>query len=107
MVKYMEGTSSEDAREYHCNEMVKRNGYSQYYKEYSKTKNNKKLLNEIFKRDEPNTLNDVSEILKEIYSKWFFNHMDFNNPLTKFTCRKIDEILPKDDGGGPVQFKLY
>ena len=24
MVKYMEGTSSEDALEYHCNEMVKR-----------------------------------------------------------------------------------
>ena len=51
--------------------------------------------------------NNVSEILKVIYSKWFFNHMDFNNPLTKNTCRKIDKILPKDDGGGPVQFKLY
>ena len=51
--------------------------------------------------------NNVSEILKEIYSKWFFEENNFNNPITKHVCRKIKHILPQDDGGGPVQHIFY
>ena len=54
-----------------------------------------------------NIENNVSEILKEIYSKWFFEENDFNNPITKQVCRKIKHILPQDDGGGPVQHIFY
>ena len=103
--KYQRDQSDENARQYNYIREFARNGYSQYNKEYSQTKNNKKLINELFKETE--SLNNVYGILKEIYSKWFFNQMDFNNPLTKNTCRKIDKILPKNDRGGPVQFKLY
>ena len=31
----------------------------------------------------------------------------FDNPVTESICRKIDHILPQDDGGGPVQYKFY
>jgi len=57
--------------------------------------------------DEINCENNVSIMLKEIYIKWFYYETNFNNPITKVVCRKIDNILPKDDGGGPVQFKFY
>ena len=103
--KYQRDQSDENARQYNYIEEFARNGYSQYNEQYSHAKNNKKLINELFKETE--SFNNVSETLKKIYSKWFFNQMDFNNPLTKNTCRKIDKILPKDDGGGPVQFKFY
>ena len=58
-------------------------------------------------QDTDNIENNVSEILKEIYSKWFFEENDFNNPITKQVCRKIDHILPQDDGGGLVQHVFY
>ena len=65
-------------------------------------------LNELFKNiDFTNLENSVSQILKEIYSEWFFYEHNFNNPLTRTTCRKIDNILPKDDGGGNVQYEFY
>ena len=65
-------------------------------------------LNELFKNiDTTNLENSVSQILKEIYSEWFFYEHNFNNPITKSVCRKIDHILPQDDGGGPVQYKFY
>ena len=65
-------------------------------------------LNDLFeKNDTSNLENSVSQILKEIYSGWFFYEHDFNNPLTRTTCRKLNNVLPKDDGGGIVQFKLY
>ena len=68
----------------------------------------KEELNELFKNiDTTNLENSVSQILKEIYTEWFFYENNFNNPLTRTTCRKIDNILPKDDGGGNVQFKFY
>ena len=68
----------------------------------------KEELNELFKNiDTSNIENSVSQILKEIYSEWFFYENNFNNPLTRTTCRKIDNILPKDDGGGYVQFNFY
>ena len=68
----------------------------------------KEELNELFKNiDSTNIENSVSQILKEIYTEWFFYEHNFNNPLTRITCRKIDNILPKDDGGGNVQFKFY
>jgi len=51
--------------------------------------------------------NNVSEILKEIYSKWFFEENNFNNPIIKHVCRKIKHILPQDDGGGLVQHIFY
>jgi hypothetical protein len=54
-----------------------------------------------------NIENNVSEILKEIYSKWFFEENNFNNPITKHVCRKIKHILPHDDGGGLVQHIFY
>jgi hypothetical protein len=54
-----------------------------------------------------NIENNVSEILKEIYSKWFFEENNFNNPITKHVCRKIKHILPQDDGGGLVQHIFY
>jgi len=65
-------------------------------------------LNGVFEGlDEINCENNVGEILKEIYIKWFYYETNFNNPITKVVCRKIDNILPKDDGGGLVQFKFY
>ena len=65
-------------------------------------------LNELFKNiNTTNLENSVSQILKEIYTEWFFYEHNFNNPLTRTTCRKIDNILPKDDDGGNVQFKFY
>jgi hypothetical protein len=65
-------------------------------------------LNDLFKKNDTRDLEvSVSQVLKEIYSGWFFYEYDFNNPLTRVTCRKLDDILPKDDGGGNVQFKLY
>ena len=68
----------------------------------------KEELNELFKNiDSTNLENSVSQILKEIYTEWFFMNNNFNNPLTRTTCRKIDNILPKDDGGGNVQFDFY
>ena len=68
----------------------------------------KEELNELFKNiDFTNLENSVSQILKEIYTEWFFYEHNFNNPLTRTTCRKIDNILPKDDGGGNVQFDFY
>ena len=68
----------------------------------------KEELNELFKNiDTTNLENSVSQILKEIYSEWFFYEHNFNNPLTRTTCRKIDNILPKDDGGGNVQYDFY
>ena len=68
----------------------------------------KEELNELFKNiDFTNLENSVSQILKEIYNEWFFYEHNFNNPLTRTTCRKIDNILPKDDGGGNVQFDFY
>ena len=54
-----------------------------------------------------NIENNVSEILKEIYSKWFFEENNFNNPIIKHVCRKIKHILPQDDGGGLVQHIFY
>ena len=51
--------------------------------------------------------NNVAEILKEIYSEWFLYGHTFDNPVTESICRKIDHILPQDDGGGPVQYKFY
>jgi len=51
--------------------------------------------------------NSVSKILKEIYSEWFFYGINFSNPVTEKVCRKIDHVLPQDDGGGPVQHKFY
>ena len=68
----------------------------------------KEELNELFKNiNTANIENSVSQILKEIYTEWFFYEHNFDNPLTRTTCRKIDNILPKDDGGGNVQFKFY
>ena len=65
-------------------------------------------LNELFKNiNTTNLENSVSQILKEIYTEWFFYENNFNNPLTRTTCRKIDNILPKDDGGGNVQYEFY
>ena len=65
-------------------------------------------LNELFKNiDTTNLENSVSQILKEIYTEWFFYEHNFNNPLTRTICRKIDNILPKDDGGGNVQYEFY
>ena len=64
-------------------------------------------LNDLFhKTNTSNLENSVSEILKALYSEWFFYEHDFNNPLTNQVCRKLDNILPKDDGGG-TQFKFY
>ena len=65
-------------------------------------------LNDLFHRTNTNTYeNSVSKILKELYSEWFFYEYNFNNPLTNQVCRKLDNILPKDDGGGQVQYKFY
>ena len=65
-------------------------------------------LNDLFKRNDTHDVeNSVSQMLKGIYSEWFFYEHDFNNPLTRTTCRKLDDILPKDDGGGNVQFIMY
>ena len=58
-------------------------------------------------QDTDNIENNVSGLLKELYSKWFFEENDFNNPITKQVCRKIKHILPQDDGGGPVQHIFY
>ena len=103
--KYQRDQSDENARQYNYVQEFSRNGFSQYNKEYSQAKSNKKLLNELFKETE--SFNNVSGTLKEIYSKWFFKENNFNNPLTKNTCRKIDKILPKNDGGGLVQHVFY
>ena len=65
----------------------------------------KSELNKLFTNIQ--SQNNVSEILKEIYSEWFFCEQNFNNPVIKLVCRNIDHILPQDDGGGPVQFKFY
>ena len=68
----------------------------------------KLLINDIFKnQDIEDCQGNVSEILKTIYIQWFFYEHNFNNPITKSVCRKIDHILPQDDGGGPLQYKFY
>ena len=68
----------------------------------------KLLINDIFKNHNiEDCQGNVSEILKTIYSQWFFYEHNFNNPIKKSVCRKIDHILPQEDGGGPVQYKFY
>ena len=69
---------------------------------------NQSQINDIFEGIVINDCeNNVSEILKKIYTRWFFYHHDFNNPITKQVCRQMDNILPQEDGGGPVQYSLY
>ena len=68
----------------------------------------KLLINDIFKNNDiEDCQGNVSEILKAVYTKWFFYEHNFNNPITKTVCMKINHILPQDDGGGPVQYKFY
>ena len=62
-------------------------------------------INKLF--DSIESINNVSEMLKEIYSEWFFYGINFDNPITEKVCRKIDHILPQDDGGGSVQHVFY
>ena len=65
----------------------------------------KSELNKLF--TDIQSQNNVGETLKEIYSEWFLYGDTFDNPVTESVCRKIDHILPQDDGGGPVQYNFY
>ena len=99
----------EDARDFHILHILAINSNNTVYsKDYTSVLEKKKTLNRVIDcLPVSECSNLVSNVLRKIWYQWYYTDMTFDTPLTITVRKKIIQSPPIDDGGGPVQFKVF